>query len=180
MTSPAATSHLPLVQSVAAKLDHRLPRSGAVGREDYIQAGTVGLLEAVERFHPESGYKFSTYAVRRIAGAMLDEARKVRARSRYGVRRGDREGRGVAGLSVADRSTPDPSDRISAEDERAHLAIVLETLPPRELAVIRAVYFHGRMLKDVGAELGVTESRACQLHTSALRRMRGGFAWLSA
>jgi RNA polymerase sigma factor for flagellar operon FliA len=39
---------------------------------DYLQYATVGLLEAIDRFEPQRGFKFETYAASRINGAMLD------------------------------------------------------------------------------------------------------------
>jgi RNA polymerase sigma factor for flagellar operon FliA len=39
---------------------------------DYLQLATVGLIEAVDRFDPERGNKFETYAASRISGAILN------------------------------------------------------------------------------------------------------------
>lgn len=38
---------------------------------DYLQYARIGLIEAVDRFEPERGIKFETYASKRISGAML-------------------------------------------------------------------------------------------------------------
>jgi RNA polymerase sigma factor for flagellar operon FliA len=38
---------------------------------DYLQYATVGLIEAIDRFEPQRGIKFETYAASRISGAML-------------------------------------------------------------------------------------------------------------
>ena len=46
-----------------------------VDRDDLISNGYFGLLEAVERFDPKRGFKFETYAVVRIRGAILDAIR---------------------------------------------------------------------------------------------------------
>lgn len=46
-----------------------------VEREDLISNGYFGLLEAIERFDPKRGFKFETYAVVRIRGAILDAIR---------------------------------------------------------------------------------------------------------
>ena len=76
-----------LVKFVAGRLRAGLPRS--VDPQDLISYGTFGLIDAIDKFDPERGYKFETYAVNRIKGAILDELRaldwvprSVRARAR--------------------------------------------------------------------------------------------------
>lgn len=44
-------------------------------REDLISYGNFGLIDAIEKFDAERGYKFETYAIDRIKGAILDELR---------------------------------------------------------------------------------------------------------
>jgi RNA polymerase sigma factor for flagellar operon FliA len=62
-----------LVKIVAKKMAARLPAS--VDFDDLVSAGLIGLMQAIERFKPEKGYKFKTYAEFRIRGAMIDELR---------------------------------------------------------------------------------------------------------
>jgi RNA polymerase sigma factor for flagellar operon FliA len=77
----------PLVKFVAGRLRAGLPKS--VDPADLASYGTFGLIDAIDKFEPERGYKFETYAVNRIKGAILDELRaldwvprSVRARAR--------------------------------------------------------------------------------------------------
>ncbi len=65
--------HLGLVHSCA----HRLAKSAshAVELDDLVSSGTLGLTQAIESFDPARGLEFSTYAMHRIRGAMLDELR---------------------------------------------------------------------------------------------------------
>ena len=77
----------PLVKFVAGRLGSGLPRNVDPG--DLVSYGTFGLIDAIDKFEPERGYKFETYAVNRIKGAILDELRaldwvprSVRARAR--------------------------------------------------------------------------------------------------
>ena len=44
---------------------------------DVVQEGTIGLIEAVERYEPERGVAFSLFAIHRIRGRMLDYLQKV-------------------------------------------------------------------------------------------------------
>ncbi len=65
--------HAPLVKRLAHQLKAKLPPSVEV--DDLIQAGMIGLLDAVSRYEETHGAQFETYAVQRIRGAMLDELR---------------------------------------------------------------------------------------------------------
>lgn len=65
--------YIPLVRHEALRLQVRLPAS--VELDDLLQAGGIGLLSAVERYDSLQGTAFTTYAVQRIRGAMLDELR---------------------------------------------------------------------------------------------------------
>jgi RNA polymerase sigma factor for flagellar operon FliA len=62
--------YLPLVVHEARQMAGRLPSS--VESDDLVSAGTLGLMNAVERFDPSRDVKFRTYAIFRIRGAMLD------------------------------------------------------------------------------------------------------------
>ena len=67
------TEHAPLVKKLAHQMKAKLPPSVEV--DDLIQAGMIGLLDAVSRYEETHGAQFETYAVQRIRGAMLDELR---------------------------------------------------------------------------------------------------------
>jgi RNA polymerase sigma factor for flagellar operon FliA len=66
--------YTPLVKRIAYHLMSRLPPS--VQQDDLIQAGMIGLLEALRNYDATQGASFQTYARIRIRGAMLDEIRK--------------------------------------------------------------------------------------------------------
>lgn len=66
--------HAPLVKRIAHHLANRLPNSVQV--DDLIQAGMLGLLEALKNYDAAQGANFETYAGIRIKGAMLDEIRR--------------------------------------------------------------------------------------------------------
>jgi len=65
--------HAILVKKLAYQLKAKLPPS--VELDDLIQAGMMGLLDAVNRYEDTHGAQFETYAAQRIRGAMLDELR---------------------------------------------------------------------------------------------------------
>jgi len=67
------TEHMPLVKRLAHHMKAKLPPSVEV--DDLVQAGMIGLLDAINRYEDSHGAQFETYAVLRIRGAMLDELR---------------------------------------------------------------------------------------------------------
>jgi RNA polymerase sigma factor (sigma-70 family) len=74
--------HLALVRRIARRVSTRTKRSGTVDFDDLVQAGSLGLLEASERFDPSYGVSFKAYARKRVLGAMYDELRRLEPRSR--------------------------------------------------------------------------------------------------
>ncbi len=58
---------------IAARLASRMP--SCVEKEDLVGVGTLGLIDAINRFDPSRGVSFKTYAEIRIRGAMLDSLR---------------------------------------------------------------------------------------------------------
>ena len=70
----------------------------------------------------------------------------------------------------------DPFQDASDEQFRGALAQAVAQLPERERLVMSLYYSDGLNLKEIGAVLEVTESRACQLHGQALTRLRARLA----
>ncbi len=220
----------PLVKYVAGRIGVGLPRN--VDQADLVSYGIFGLIEAIDRFEPERGFKFETYAITRIKGAMIDEMRSmdwvprsVRTKAKtieaayasfeaanhrspsddelaeatgmnahqlqnalsqisfLGVvalddtvsEMSDRDG----GRTLAD-NLPDPGAGPGAMMELAEmrelLARAVGALPERERLVLSLYYQEAFTLAEIGRVLGVTESRACQIHTKAILHLRGLFA----
>jgi RNA polymerase sigma factor for flagellar operon FliA len=65
----------PLVKYVAGRVAVGLPQN--VEQADLVSYGIFGLIDAIEKFDPARGYKFETYAIARIKGAILDELRSI-------------------------------------------------------------------------------------------------------
>lgn len=211
--------YLPLVRRQALSMQVRLPAS--VELDDLIQAGTVGLLEAVGRFDASQGASFATFASQRIRGAMLDELRSrdwlprsVRRNARMvdeAVRRLEQQlGRTVEENEIAtelgmeleeyrqllsdtnsgnllpfemlleegaepgvdDTSQNTPLQQFLDGEKRDQLVAGIEALPEREKLLMALYYQEELNLKEIGAVLGVTESRVSQLHSQAVSRLR--------
>lgn len=65
--------YAPMVKYVAGRVGTGLPQH--VDAADLVQAGIFGLLDAIDRFEPERGWKFETFAMQRVRGAILDDLR---------------------------------------------------------------------------------------------------------
>jgi RNA polymerase sigma factor for flagellar operon FliA len=106
-------NYSPLVKYVAGRLSSNLPAN--VDTADLISYGVFGLIDAIEKFNPERGIKFETYAIARIKGAIIDELRamdwvprSVRARAREIE---------TAYVALENRLKRVPSDAEVAEDQ---------------------------------------------------------------
>lgn len=70
-------------------------------------------------------------------------------------------------------SEPQAPDRAYEEQEvRDRIRAAIASLPPRERKVIGLYYYGESTMKQIGAEIGVNESRVSQLHARAIQRLR--------
>ena len=68
-------AYSPMVKFVAGRLGAGLPSH--VEDADLISYGLMGLIGSIERFEPDRGIKFETFAMTRIRGAIIDELRSL-------------------------------------------------------------------------------------------------------
>ena len=67
--------YTPYVRSIAGKVRKKLPPD--IEFDDLVEYGMIGLLEAAQRFDPEAGANFMTFAYYRIRGAVYDGLRSM-------------------------------------------------------------------------------------------------------
>jgi RNA polymerase sigma factor for flagellar operon FliA len=218
--------YAPLVQIVAGRLGAGVPSH--VDRADLVSYGVFGLIDAIDKFDPDLGNRFETYAIARIRGHIVDELRSydwvprsVRAKARaidaacrsleaqlhrpptdrelatelgmtddelqraqsqvslvnlvtfdaaLGAAVDGDQGMTVGDTLVADDEGPD--HRVELDELRRMLAAAIDDLPERERDVVALYYHDGLTLAEIGEVLGVTESRACQIHGKVVSQLR--------
>jgi RNA polymerase sigma factor for flagellar operon FliA len=104
--------HAPLVARIAHHLKGRLPDTVEV--DDLIQAGMIGLLEAVQNYQQGHGAGFETFAGIRIRGAMLDEVRRNDWTPRSVYRKSRELSRAIQEIEGRERRSAQPEE-VAAE-----------------------------------------------------------------
>ena len=160
--------------------------------EDMIEEGNLGLIHGAERFIPNSGAKFNTYAsfwIRRYILFALDtKSRTIRiprstVQALYRKRRkGEDSSSGYETVSLNAEVDGTNKEFMSAiegslssgeQDERIDfIENAFYELTGREKEVIRKRFFDKMRYKNIGEHLGVTLERVRQIEKIALSKMR--------
>jgi len=161
---------------------------GGFRREDLIQAGWVGLLEAKARYKPEYGVPLTAYAAKDIRGRMLETIAKVSGAVSVPVkvyRTNDTARTNSRAVPLIDEvhwahrpGTANPLFEIMEQDEelsqRLKLRSMLSQLEYRDRKIIsdRWLGEETKTLETLGYELGVSAERVRQLELRVLGNMR--------
>lgn len=153
---------------------------------DYFQYGIEGLNEAVDRFDPDYGTKFETYAIQRIRGKIIDELRKLQ--SKYRVESGDTVVESFFTNVSIDRSNDDedgitlaeiiPNDSEAAsitmeKDELKELLInTISNLNERDRLILSLYYYEELNYKEIANILKITISRVSQIHSKIIKELK--------
>lgn len=131
--------------------------------------------EVVRQIEVETGADADDAEVMKRLGLTADEYHQVladAASSRLLSLTAPDDGDGSPAMDVADASTLTPAEDIEQAGMRQALIDAITTLPEREQLVMSLYYEQELNLKEIGAVLGVTESRVCQIHGQAIIRLR--------
>ena len=97
-----------LVKYVVGRLAVSIP--GVFDREDAMQAGTMGLLRAIDAYKADSAASFESYAIVRIRGAILDAVRALDGVGRAGREAGRAIGKAIRELETELGRTPEEAE----------------------------------------------------------------------
>lgn len=157
--APQMTTHEGLVRWVV-----RQQWRGELSFEEALHAGRLGLWQALRRYDPNRGTRFSSYAVPAIRHAVWAAVAEAQTTVLW------------AGEPVSAGERADEAEEVIARLDRAEVAAVLAAavsrLAPREQQVVVAHYgLDGdppRTFAALGRALGVSRQRVQQIHRAAL------------
>lgn len=189
-----------LVQAVSRRLTPAARYGQALDQEDLCAEGRIAVLEAL-RTYQGFGIEERTWVGTRVRQRMIDAIRRLDVRSRDEQRLhtvgGDADealqeraralsARRLVSLDSSMNADAEPLSarlhdprvppadevaELNAQQRRLHRAIA--ALPERQRTAIELSLFEGLPLREIGARMGVTESRVSQLHKRAVELLRG-------
>ena len=166
ISEDSIVQHLPLVHGVAYRLRRQIR---CVEVEDLVSAGTVGLIEAADRFIPERGVTFASFAYKRIRGAMLDEVRHQRVPAQFSLESASDDEHALKLIEV----TEDPNSPSAPRRAELHELVAAVGVLPESERVIVTLRLGGYRLHEIASVYGCSDSRVSQLLTQARLRLEG-------
>ena len=175
------TGNIGLVVYIARKF-----HGSGVEFDELVSVGMMGLIKAADRYNPERGAKFSTFAITVVSNEMRMALRKLNRRksrevSLDAVISAREDGRPLSLADMlCDKSYSVETD-IEAEADRQRLYAAIEALNGREQTVIRMRYGIGldgpRTQAEVAERIGrLSQSYVSRVEKKALKRMRAMMA----
>jgi len=159
-TNQLIEQHIPLANKIAGYKKRNLPRS--VQLDELRSAAYFGLVDAAQKYQPERCDSFKGYAKIRIQGAIVDYLRELGWGSRHALR----------GHTSLDYEPPAPPEQVSPE----LFGLVMPGLPPARQAVIRGYFMEEKTQEEVGAEMGLSKARVCQILGDSCQQLRAEWA----
>lgn len=138
---------------------------------DAIQEGTVGLIEAAERFDYTRHVAFSLFAVHRIRGRMAEYLKKEGTCAAVSLDEPDENG------VTLQETLPDEGMDVAEQTGRhllfEHVTKMLQRLPRKEQLVVEGVYLQDKQQKHIAHDLAMSLPYVYRLQKRGIRRVRG-------
>ncbi len=180
------TGHLPLAEHIAARFANR-----GVPREDLVQVATLGLINAVDRFQPDRGTDFLSFAVAELSQRLgraptPSELGKQLGLSPEQVYEGLEAGNAYHSMSLDEALSPeadsDPlGDTLGQTDESIEgvenyesLRPLIEALPDRERQILTLRFFRHMTQTQIAERIGISQMHVSRLLSRTLENLRKG------
>lgn len=161
---------------------------------DYFQFGIEGLSEAIDRFDPDYGTKFETYAIQRIRGKIIDELRKIQIKNRKAQSEnhppvyysnvsltstvdGDD---GYMLYEVIPENSEKPDATTEKNEAKDKLVEALKEMDERDRLIINLYYYEDLTYKEIAKLLNITVSRVSQVHSRIIKLLKTRLNYLNA
>lgn len=154
--------HLPLVRYVVRRLR---PASSPPELDDLVSAGTIGLIEAVDRYDPNRGVTFATFAYRRIRGAVIEEISTSSEARSLEAPIGEEPGYTLMDVTV-DPSVSEPQ----SSAELSELLKAIGDLPDRDREIL-GLSAAGHSGNDIAQRYGCSPSLVSRILVDARFRL---------
>lgn len=163
-----ALAHMKHARALAAQLKDQAERS-MHDFDDLVQEGMIGFVRAIRRYDPAGGASLSTYAKRRMFGAMLDALKDTRR---------------VKRVPPADMISLEEAFAVAGEDGRDwceqmfnrqildFIKSSIDALPPVQREVIDCLYFQDMKGCELAIACNVSEMTISKRRKSALTSLR--------
>ena len=148
--------------------------------EDLLSVGTIGLIKAVNTFHPERGSRLATYAAKCIENEILMMFRAGKKYSRevslfepIGV---DKDGESVSLVDVIELETKEVLENLILDQDIRELYEAFSCcLKPQEQAVVKLRYglfgVKPCTQREIAGRLGISRSYVSRIEKRALKKM---------
>jgi RNA polymerase sigma factor FliA len=176
--------HLEMAAAIAAECVSEFNLRPLLPFSDVLGYAQQGLVEAANRYSPETGTKFRSFSWSRIRGAVIDGVRK---NGRVGYTRGQTP----ADLDAVDavpttrtkatspETLPDESSVLNSVEStvdasrlREAVLRAIDELPPRERDITLRHYYRGEEIIDISQDYGLTHQHVSRIHCECLRQLR--------
>lgn len=157
------------IRSIAGTIRNRMRW---VEMADLVQWGAIAMLEARELYQPSSGVPFEAFALKRIRGAMIDNAGEdLRRRQSETVLDLER----IEINAFEDGNLPDdPMKQLLGVEDQSLVVGALTDLRAesyQEYRILAMHFFHDVNNREIAKILGVSEGYATKLRKSAIERL---------
>lgn len=176
--------YLNLVHYVIRKTP--LSKNQVLDERDFFQYGIEGLSEAVDRFDPDYGTKFETYAIQRIRGKIIDELRKLQ--NKFKTEEGDQivdnyytnlsinnqidDEDGYTLAEVIPNEQMTQSEEVEKNEMKDILLKALKGLNERDRLIITLYYYENLNYQEIAKLMNITISRVSQIHSRILKNLK--------